>query len=69
MRWNTRLHGKSRGKTYSRLYKRGYGDKKTFWYCEFNREMRYYREFEAISIVEGGMVFREEDFEAWGCRH
>lgn len=31
--------------------------------------MRYYREFEAIDLVEGEQIFRAEDFQAWGEEH
>ncbi|KAJ3572346.1 hypothetical protein NP233_g3148 [Leucocoprinus birnbaumii] len=45
--------GKSRGKVTSGLYKKGYGNRKTYWYWEFSLELRYYQEFETGCLSEG----------------
>ncbi|KAF9442811.1 hypothetical protein P691DRAFT_788958 [Macrolepiota fuliginosa MF-IS2] len=47
------------------LYRMGHESKSIFWYWEFDSEHKIYREFRAIDLVEGGRVFREQQFDLW----
>ncbi|EKM78447.1 hypothetical protein AGABI1DRAFT_114725, partial [Agaricus bisporus var. burnettii JB137-S8] len=55
----------SDGNALSGLYIKGRGQMSTFWYWILDPDMRYYRDFETVDLVEGERIFKEEKFELW----
>ncbi|KAF7762216.1 hypothetical protein Agabi119p4_8809 [Agaricus bisporus var. burnettii] len=58
----------SEGNALSGLYIKGRGQMSTFWYWILDPEMRYYRDFETVDLVEGERIFKEEKFELWPAK-
>ncbi|KAF7762492.1 hypothetical protein Agabi119p4_9085 [Agaricus bisporus var. burnettii] len=58
----------SDGNALSGLYIKGRGQMSTFWYWILDPEMRYYRDFETVNLVEGERIFKEEKFELWPAK-
>lgn len=68
-KWSSRIKSllrdtRTREHFESAIYRRGHGEKSTFWYWEINYDLGHYRHFETIDLAEGEKRFREEPFDA-----